>query len=418
MAEARRTPNRSFVLFLLAAIYAVSFLDRQITSILAAPIKAEFHLTDTQLGWLGGPTFAVLYAVFGVPAAWLADRFSRTWIITGALTLWSGFTALGGLAANVSQLFAARIGVGVGEAGGTAPSYSLIADYFPEAQRARAMAFYALGVPVGGSLGVLLGGVIGHALGWRFAFIAVGLTGAVLAPLFRLLVREPARQAGAQAKPSLAQTAAAIAAAGSFWGLALAAAVASIAGYGAVFWMPSFLIRSHHLPLDQVGYVMTVVLLVGGLIGLPLSGWLSDRLGGRRKAAYAWTPAVFFLLATPLYALAITTPSLPVAILMFTLAQAAGLSWLGPLPAAVQQLAPPHMRATASAVFLFVVAIVGQCVGPPILGAISDHMHARLGEGSLRWAMLALPGIYLLAAAILALTAGRLAKDWRQTPNG
>lgn len=409
--------GRNLVLVMLALIYAVNFLDRQITSVLAAPIKAEFHLSDTALGWLGGPTFAILYAVFGVPVAWLADRFSRTWIITGALALWSGFTALGGLAVSAPMLFAARIGVGVGEAGGVAPSYSLIADYFPEKLRGRAMAVYALGVPVGGAAGVLLGGVLGQAMGWRAAFLAVGLAGVLLAPVFRLLVREPVRDRGGDAAgvaaPTLARTVAAIAPVLSFWGIAVAAAVASIAGYGAAFWLPSFLARVHHLALAQVGVLYSAVFLVGGLIGLPLAGWLADRLGSRRKSAYAFTPAACFLLAIPVYAIGLTTPSLPLAIAMFTIGQALGLSWLGPLPAAVQQLVPPRMRATASAVFLFVVAIIGQCVGPPVMGALSDHLKATLGEGALGAALMCVPAIYAAAAAILALTAGRLAKDWR-----
>lgn len=410
---ARPATGRNLVLVLLALIYAVNFIDRQITSVLAGPIKAEFNLSDTALGWLGGPTFAILYAVFGVPAAWLADRFSRSWIITAALALWSGFTALGGVATSAGMLFVSRIGVGVGEAGSVAPSYSLIADYFPERLRGRAMAVYALGVPVGGAAGILIGGVIGQALGWRMALLIVGLTGIALAPVFRLLVREPVRVGAAAAAASVRLTAATIARAASFWGIALAAAVASIAGFGAVFWLPSFLVRTHHLSLAQVGYLFSAVVLAGGLIGLPLSGWLADRLGARHKAAYALTPAACFVAAIPCYLIGLTTSSLPLAIAMFTICQALGLSWLGPLPAAVQQLVPPNMRATASAVFLFVVAVIGQCVGPPLMDALSDHLHARLGEGSLRTALLAVPAIYVIAAAILGLTTRRLVRDWR-----
>jgi MFS transporter, Spinster family, sphingosine-1-phosphate transporter len=198
----------SWVLFMLFVVYAFNFLDRQIISILAIPIKEELGLDDRELGLLGGIAFALLYSVLGVPIAWLADRLSRTWIITISLTVWSGFTALCGLAQNFGQLFAARVGVGVGEAGGVAPSYALIADYFPPSQRARALAIYSLGIPIGSAFGVvagsqIAGGAIGENLDWRAAFIIVGVAGLLVAPLFKLTVREPVRGAmdGAAAKP-------------------------------------------------------------------------------------------------------------------------------------------------------------------------------------------------------------------------
>ncbi|WBQ08842.1 MFS transporter [Hyphomonadaceae bacterium ML37] len=192
------TRYRAWVLFMLFIVYAFNFLDRQIISILAIPIREDLGLDDRQLGLLGGIAFAALYSTLGVPIAWLADRSNRTWIITISLTVWSGFTAVCGFAQNFWQLFAARVGVGVGEAGGVAPSYSLIADYFPPDARARALAIYSLGIPIGSAFGVvagaqIAGGAIGEDLDWRAAFIIVGLAGVLIAPIFKLTMREPKR---------------------------------------------------------------------------------------------------------------------------------------------------------------------------------------------------------------------------------
>lgn len=192
-----RTPDRPgyrfYVLAVLILIYMLNFLDRQIIGILAAPLKAEFGMSDAQFGLLGGIAFASVYSTLAIPLAWLADRFSRVWIMTGALAIWSGFTALCGMAGSFGQLFLCRMGVGVGEAGGVAPAYSLIADYFPPRQRARALAAFAFGIPLGTAAGTLVGGLLAATYGWRTAFIVVGLLGVLIAPLLRLTVRDPKR---------------------------------------------------------------------------------------------------------------------------------------------------------------------------------------------------------------------------------
>jgi len=192
-AEPVRPGYRYYVLAVLVLIYALNFLDRQIIGILAAPLKAHFELTDSQFGLLGGIAFASVYSTLAIPLAWLADRFSRVWIMTGALAVWSGFTALCGLAGSFTQLFLCRMGVGVGEAGGVAPAYSLISDYFPPSQRARALAVFAFGIPIGTAAGTLVGGLLAARWGWQTAFVVVGLLGLLLAPLLRLTVRDPQR---------------------------------------------------------------------------------------------------------------------------------------------------------------------------------------------------------------------------------
>ena len=184
---------RFYVLAILILVYMLNFLDRQIIGILAAPLKAEFNMSDSQFGLLGGIAFASVYSTLAIPLAWLADRFSRVWIMTGALAIWSGFTALCGMAGSFGQLFLCRMGVGIGEAGGVAPAYSLISDYFPPNQRARALAAFAFGIPLGTAAGTLTGGLLAATYGWRTAFIVVGLLGLLLAPLLRLTVRDPKR---------------------------------------------------------------------------------------------------------------------------------------------------------------------------------------------------------------------------------
>jgi MFS family permease len=192
-ARVEKTGYRFYVLAILVLVYMLNFLDRQIIGILAAPLKAEFGMSDSQFGLLGGIAFASVYSTLAIPLAWLADRFSRVWIMTGALAVWSGFTALCGMAGSFGQLFLCRMGVGIGEAGGVAPAYSLIADYFPPHQRARALAAFAFGIPLGTAAGTLVGGLLAAAYGWRTAFIVVGLLGLLLAPLLRLTIRDPKR---------------------------------------------------------------------------------------------------------------------------------------------------------------------------------------------------------------------------------
>ncbi|MNS71709.1 Hexuronate transporter [compost metagenome] len=201
---------RYYVLAILVFVYMLNFVDRQIIGILAAPLKQEFQLSDSQFGLLGGIAFASVYSTLAIPLAWLADRSSRVWIMTGALTVWSGFTALCGIAGSFGQLFLFRMGVGVGEAGGVAPAYSLIADYFPPNQRARAMAAFAFGIPLGTAGGTLIGGLLAAQYGWRTAFIVVGVIGVLVAPILRLTVRDPKRGGADAAAAKPANSAAAV----------------------------------------------------------------------------------------------------------------------------------------------------------------------------------------------------------------
>nr|WP_305889067.1 MFS transporter [Parvularcula maris] len=422
-------------------VYTFNFIDRQIIGILQVPIKAEFGLTDLQVGLMSGFAFALFYAGIGIPVAALADKKNRVVIMTAALTIWSFFTAICGAAQNYAQLFLARLGVGVGEAGGVAPAYSLIADSFRPNQRSRALAAYSFGIPIGSAIGIILGGVLLSYLDWRAAFIIVGLAGLPLAPLLLFTVKEPER-GRFDAKPvtpvgqqstlrGLIEVLKVLARKPSFWGLSLGAACSSMMGYGLFLWVPSFLMRSfggelasfiafmpdalvpdNAGPLLYAAYFYGAVVLIGGIAGIWLGGMLSDKFGVERKSAYALVPAAAFALTVPFLAVAVLTPSLGLVFLAMIVPTALGLVWLGPVISAFQHLVPPHMRATASAVFLFINNLIGIGVGQPAIGLISDQLAASYGDESLRYAILTGCVFYVAAAGLMALTAPRLKNDW------
>ena len=410
---------RVYVLLVLFLVYTFNFVDRQIVGILAGSIKADLGLTDTQLGLMGGIAFALLYASLGIPIAWLADRFNRVWIVTLALALWSAFTALCGFAQGFWQLFLSRVGVGVGEAGGVAPSYSLISDYFPPQERARAFAVFSFGIPVGSAAGILFGGLIAARVDWRMAFIVCGVAGLLLAPLMAFTVREPVR---GRFDPPGAKTAAApfsevlrtLAGKGSFWLIAFGATSSSTMGYGLAFWLPQFLARSFGLSLADLSLYYSAISLFGGVLGIWTGGYLADRLGRTRKAAYPLVPAAAFVLSIPFYALGILSTSPTPAFFLFLIPTALGLVWLGPVITAVQHLVPPALRATASAIFLFFNNLLGIGFGIFIFGRLSDFLGPRFGAESLRYSILIGLVFYAVAATLLYLASRRLERDWHR----
>ncbi|MDH7973420.1 MFS transporter [Sphingomonas sp. AR_OL41] len=406
------TGYRNFALVMLLLVYTFNFVDRQILGILASAIKTDLQLSDKQLGLLGGLAFAFLYSTLAIPLAWLADRTSRTWVITLSLALWSLFTGMCGFAMSFGQLFAARIGVGVGEAGGIAPSYAVIADMFPPRARARALSVYSLGIPLGSAAGVLLGGYIAARVDWRTAFFVVGAAGVLLAPIFRLAVREPVRAAPVAGRAPVGRVFAILAAKPSFWLLALGAASSSMLGYGLAFWLPSLLKRSFHLDLVQIAQFYGAILLIGGVPGILLGGYVGDRFGGRDRAIYARAPAIAFFVAVPLFAAGIMSHSTVAAFLFLLVPQALVYLWLAPVVTAVQHLVPAHMRATASASFLLINNLIGLGAGSFVLGAVSDGLTARYGDEALRYAMLGGLSLYLLAGLLMWLASKPLRSDW------
>jgi MFS family permease len=409
--DLRRT-NASLLLALLLAAYIFNYLDRQILGILAGSIKADLHLTDTEFGVLGGPPFALLYSVLAIPFAFLADRTSRSRVIAVAVAFWSVFTGLCGVATSFWQLFVFRMGVGIGEAGGVAPSYALIADYFEPCRRARALAIFSLGVPIGLSLGLLIGAWIAAEISWRAAFYTMGVAGVVLAPVLLIFVRDPPRPAAATAAAPIGQVFPMLAKKPVFWLLAFAASFSSLCGYGLATWTPSVLERSFGMSLIARGEFLASLVFIGGCIGVYAGGWLADRLGARDRGWYAKLPAIAWLITAPTFAIGLMAPNLVLAWVFLLVPNALNILWLGPVITAVQHLVPRRMRATASASFLLINNIIGLGVGPPLIGALSDALKHRYGTEALRYAAAGCTIFYILAALLMFLCVSRLRTNW------
>ena len=361
---------------------------------------------------MSGFAFALFYTVLGLPIARLAERGNRPWIIAGALAVWSGFTALCGLAQNFTQLVLARIGVGVGEAGCTPPAHSLITDYVPKEKRASALAFYSMGTPLGGLVGMALGGLIADAHGWRMAFIVCGAPGIVLAIVAGLTLIEPRlrdaatalREKASQAsRQPMREALSVLARKRTFWLVAFAAAIKAFIGYGHAPFTASFFYRNHAEEIARLasmfglesggflGVSLGLVAGIGGAFGAYMGGVIADRYGGRDYRAYVSVPAIASVITIPIYIFAITLPFASFAILTLTLNAILGTLWYGPVYATAQTIVPPHMRATASAILLFVINLVGLGLGPLAVGALSDVLaiHAELGAAEgIRWALI------------------------------
>jgi len=396
---------------LLLLAYIFNFLDRQLLAILKIPIKADLHLSDTQLGLMGGIAFASVYSTLAIPFARIADRSGRVRVIAAAVAVWSLFTALSGLGQNFWQLFAMRMGVGIGEAGGVAPSYALIADSVPADRRARSLGLFSLGIPLGSALGLVAGAWLTVHLDWRYAFAVIGLAGLPIAWAIRRFVPEAPHIASGPPAAAFTVVARRLVGKASFWLLSFGAASASICGYGLAFWLPSYFVADLHISLTTMSLYFGSIVLIGGSAGIYLGGLVADRLRGRSVGADAAVPAIAFLLTAPLYAAAMVTRSLPLAWLLFTIPYMLSLVWLGPVTSGVQRLVLPAERATASACFLLINNLIGIGFGTFIFGFLSDRMKASHGDAALHYAMLYGLGFYLLAALLCALAAVRLKRD-------
>jgi MFS family permease len=400
------------VLALLLLAYILNFLDRQILGILAQPIKADLHLSDTQFGAVGGLAFAMLYSALGIPLAYLADKTSRSGVIAASLGIWSAFTALCGTAAGFGQLFLYRLGVGVGEAGGVAPSYALIADYVPAERRARALAIFSLGVPIGLAGGSFIGARLAAWFGWRATFLIMGIAGVILAPLLRLLVRDLPTRAASSDQAPLSSVFPMVARKPAFWLLAFASSSSSLCGYGLALWTPSVMMRSFGLDLVSTGNFLASLLLIGGCAGVFAGGWLADRLGRRDRAWYAKLPAIAWIISVPSFGLGFFAPNLWVAWPLLLVGNAVNILWLGPVVTAVQHLVPRPMRSTASASFLLINNLIGLGVGPWLMGRLSDALKATYGADALRDSAVFCLAFYLLAALLMFLSIKSLRLSW------
>ena len=413
---------RYLVVIVLAVVYTFNFMDRQIMSILQEPIRKELSLSDTQLGMLTGLAFALFYTTFGVLLAWAADRYKRVWIMAASCAVWSLFTALCGMATNFVQLALSRVVVGIGEAGGSPPSYSLISDYFPPKERGVGLAIYSLGVPIGSMVGAGVGGAIAAAYGWRIAFISVGLPGLLLALVMLALVREPKRggldpvAAGAVAHDPAPPMMSAIA---SFFAnrtlvlVAISSGLSAFVGYAMLNWNPSFLMRVKGMSLAEVGAYYSLVLGITGMIGTFGSGWLVDKLSLKDRRWYSWVPAIAFALTIPALAGLLWAPTWQIALLFLAVPSLLNNMYLAPALTVVQNAVPPARRTMSGAILLFILNLVGLGGGPLYVGFISDHAKAQYGEHSLVIGFAALfPMILLTILAHIAASLS-IARDKR-----
>jgi MFS family permease len=387
----------NYVLALLTVVYAFNYLDRQLLSVLMEPIKAEFQVSDAQLGWLTGFLFAAIYTVAGIPVARIADLFGRRTVIAVGLAIWSAMTALTGFASSFAQLRLARIGVALGESGGTPPSFALISDYFTPERRATALGIFATGVSFGTLLGNVLGGWIGHELGWRQAFLWLGAPGLALAVIFTLSVREPARSE-APPRTSIFDVLAVLLGKPVFWWMVGGVSFSAFAGYGFGVWKPTFLIRVHEFSLKGAGFAVGFVNLFTGITSSLLGGWLADQLGKRDPRWPMRVAALSALLALPFTLAFLFSPDPWIALLVISPLGALGGMWPPPTYAGSQNLVPAHMRAFTTAILLFFLNLVGLGLGPWLIGALSDAFAQDYGAQSIRYAIAAGACSYLLGA--------------------
>lgn len=386
----RRAP--AIALAMLTVVYAFNFIDRQILVILQEMIKEDMGLSDAQLGLLSGFSFALIYVTAGIPIAYWADRGNRKNIIALALAVWSAMTALSGLAQNYLQLLLARVGVGLGEAGGSPPAHSLISDYFPPERRGTAMSIYSSGLYFGILVGYVVGGVVADALGWRYTFMLLGIPGVLFALLLAAVVREPLRGRWEHAsvnahKPTLGETLRVLASYRAFMLVCIASAIANFGGYGTGNFSASLYLRIHGLSLTEVGLLLAVAGGLSGMIGTFLGGYLADRLVLRDRRWYVWVPMWGMILSTPFSMVYYLSDNVTLVIAAQFLTTMAFSTFLGPCLAVSHTLVHPAMRAFTSAVLFFVINLIGLGLGPLTTGLVSDWLAADYGVNSLRYAM-------------------------------
>lgn len=412
-------------LALLCFVYVLNFLDRQLLSILAKPIQDELGVTDGQLGLIGGLYFAAFYCILAIPVGWLADKTNRVRVLSLACALWSAATAACGLAQNYPQLAAARMAVGVGEAGGVPPSYAIISDYFPSGTRGAALGLFNFGPPIGQALGVAFGASIAAAYSWRSAFVSIGVIGVVTALVVWFVVKEPKR--GGLDAPAPASSPAAAQSGVGFWAtvkmffgnpvllrLSLACGATQFVTYAIINFTTLLLMREKGMSLSDVAVYYALVIGIGTMAGMYVSGRLIDHWSRRSKVAFAVIPAIGLILAMPLFVGFVWSPSWPLALAFLALPTGLNYFYLSPAVTLVQEEVRPDQRVLAGALLLLVMNLIGLGLGPTYLGAVSDFLKPEHPENSLQLAFYSLVPFYILAVLMFFWLARAIRREAQQ----
>lgn len=415
---------RNYALFILMLGYTANYVDRQILAILLEPIKRDLGVSDTQLGFLSGITFAIFYATLGVPIAMLADRTNRRNIVAAAIAIFSTMTVVCGFVTSFAQLALARIGVGIGEAGSSPPSHSMISDMFPPEKRASAMGIYSLGINIGILIGFLVGGWVSQWYGWRAAFMVVGAPGILIALLIRFTLKEPQRghadgttaQAAGNA-PKVGEVFRLLWSQRSFRHISFACALAAFGGYAGVTWIPAFLMRSYQMSPGEIGTWLALIIGFVGGAGTYATAWAADRYSKRDVRWNMWVVAIVMIVCFPLSVAMYLSPDKYWAMFFFLVPAFAGAAYIGPSLAMTQGLVVLRMRAVASAVLFLILNLIGMGLGPQAVGLISDLYAPSFGQESLRYALLTVMIVWPWAALHFWLGASSLKEDLERARN-
>jgi MFS family permease len=391
-----------YVLFILTLVYALNFFDRQLIVILQEPIKAELNLSDTQLGLMTGLVFAIFYSIMGIPIARFADSNNRRNVIGIALAIWSLLTALTGYVQSFFQMLLVRIGVGIGETGGTPPSHSIIADYFPMEKRATAYAIYTMGVYFGLFLSFILGGYLESTIGWRNAFIYLGLPGILFAVFLVMTVKEPPRGYSEKGKNKIAsksvkETFQFLMTRKTFILVTIGSALHSFVGFGFANWMPSFLMRVHGMTLIEAGFGLAIAVGIGGALGALTGGILADRLIKKNRRWYMWLALITIITTVPFSLYTLFSSNGTAAVYCYFIPNFLFSFNTGSIIAVILGIVSFNMRATTSAIYFLVQTLVGMGLGPLVVGFLSDYFEPTYQETSLRYALFIVSLFYFIS---------------------